>query len=252
MQLWKLISSCLLARDNPVNRDAFLDHLRPLVQADWLEPCVDLVDRRMRHTGSHDFGHLLRVVRNAARICEAERRDGAQIDGPVLAAAAILHDVVDLPKDDPDRHLASTRSADLGAEFFAERGNFDARRRDNLHHTIRAHSFSAGVPARSLEAQILADADHMEALGAFGVARVFSVSGQLGRSICDTADPFAQKRPLDDLEYAVDHFFTKLLTLEKGFHTATGRRLAGARHDFMVQFLEQLADELGVDAPLKA
>ncbi|MFA9353024.1 hydrolase, partial [Escherichia coli] len=77
---------------------------------------------------------------------------------------------------------------------------------------IEAHSFSAKIAPETLEAKIVQDADRLEALGAIGLARVFAVSGALGVALFDAEDPFARQRGLDDKQYALDHFQTKLLT----------------------------------------
>lgn len=227
-----------------MNQHTFLDAITPLIDRPWVEPTVALLAEQMGESGSHDFGHLLRVLRNAARIVEGEREEGIEVDWEALAAAAILHDVVDLPKDHPERHLASTKSARAAVDHYAALDAFDRGRLDTIRHAIRAHSFSAGIAAESAEAKILCDADRLEALGAFGIARVFYVSGELHRTICDMNDPFADGRELDDLEYAVDHFFEKLLKLKDRFYTATGRSIASQRHAFMEGFLEQLGDEI--------
>jgi uncharacterized protein len=227
-----------------MNTQTFFEAITPLIDRRWVEPTFDLLGQEMGASGSHDFGHLLRVLRNASRICDGEVAHGARVDWEVVAAAALLHDVVDLPKDHPERHLASTRSADRARDHFQAIDAFDSQRLDQIHHAIRAHSFSAGVPAESIEAKILCDADRLEALGAFGIARVFYVSGELRRTICDMDDPFAEQRDLDDLEHAVDHFYTKLLTLKERLYTPTGRDLGADRHAFMERFLEQLENEI--------
>lgn len=226
-----------------MNKKAFLDAISPLIDRPWVAPTVDFLAGELGESGSHDFGHILRVLRNARRILAGEAERGVEVDWEALAAAAILHDVVDLPKDHPERHLASTKSADAAVAHYKSLEVFDGRH-DAIHHAIQAHSFSAGIPAESAEAQILCDADRLEALGAFGIARVFYVSGELHRRICDMADPFADERELDDLEYAVDHFYKKLLRLKERFYTPTGRQIAAKRHRFMETYLDQLADEV--------
>lgn len=228
-----------------MNHDSFSNAIQPLIDRAWVAPTVAFMDAEMALEGSHDYGHLLRVLRNADRIARGEAERGVEVDWEVLAAAALLHDVVDLPKDHPERHLASTKSAQAAVDHYARLQAFDEARRQAIYHAIRAHSFSAGVPAESAEAQILCDADRLESLGAFGIARVFQTNGELGRSIVDMEDPFADQRDLDDLEWAIDHFFAKLLKLKERFYTDTGRALAAQRHAFMERYLEQLADEIG-------
>ncbi|MGJ8530413.1 hypothetical protein [Maritalea sp.] len=45
------------------------------------------------------------------------------------------------------------------------------------------------------------------------IARCFYVSGRLGRALYDPEDPDAANRKLNDLDFAIDHFKTKLLKL---------------------------------------
>jgi uncharacterized protein len=198
----------------------------------------------MERDGSHDFGHLLRVLRNAEKISAGEERSGCAVDREVVGAAALMHDLVNLPKDHPERHLASGRSAERAVSFFESTGAFDAARLERIADAIRSHSYSAGLEPGCPEAQIVTDADRLEALGAFGLARCFQVSGLLDRQLVDMVDPWAERRPLDDMTYAVDHFFEKLLTLEERFYTDTGRRMAADRTQFIRDFIDQLRREL--------
>ena len=227
-----------------VTPTAFTTLARQHADFDWLDGAVAFVDETMDHDGSHDFGHLLRVLRNADAICQGERDEGRNPDWPVVAAAALMHDIVNLPKDDPRRSQASSMSADRALSYFQGRQIFAAEQLDMLADAIRTHSFSAGLEPGFLESEIVRDADRLEALGAFGLARCFQVSGMLDRAIVDMEDPWAQDRELDDYEYAVDHFFTKLLGLESSFATATGREMASRRTDFIRSFADQLEREL--------
>ena len=88
------------------------------------------------------------------------------------------------------------------------------------------------------------DGDRLEALGAIGLARVFAVSGALGVALFDAEDPFARKRCLDDKQYALDHFQTKLLTLPLTMQTEQGRHLAQHNADFLLTYMAKLSAEL--------
>ena len=191
---------------------------------------------------AHDLAHAERVWHLSAAIAGEEGVPA----GPVLMAAAYLHDLVSLPKDHPDRALASRHSAQAAGPVLRALG-FSDTDCDACAHAIEAHSFSAGIEPVSIEAKILRDADRLEALGAIGLARCFAVSGALGRALFDGADPFAKGRTLDDRSFAVDHFAVKLLTLPDTMLTAAGRRLAHARAGVLRSYLDQLAEELGVD-----
>jgi uncharacterized protein len=114
-----------------------------------------------------------------------------------------------------------------------------------VRHAIHAHSFSAGVKAETAEAMILQDADRMEAVGAIGLARVFYTAGQLSTGLFDTTDPLAERRQADDGRFALDHFQLKLLRLPAMMNTATGRRIAEERANYLRDFVERICGEIG-------
>ena len=190
--------------------------------------------------GAHDLGHLERVWANARAIA----LDEPQVDWPVLEAAVWFHDLVNLPKDSPDRARASTLSAEAAVEFLTADG-FPADRLAAVAHAIAAHSFSAGIAPETVEARILQDADRLEALGAVGLARMFLISGRMGGGIVDMADPMALRRPLDDKRFALDHLEVKLLRLPDTMQTRAGRAMAEERAEWMMSFRTRLLAEIG-------
>jgi len=188
--------------------------------------------------GAHDVGHLNRVWKNC-RLIAAD----LFCDMDVLLAAAMFHDVINLPKNAADRHLASRKSADHAAHFLEEDG-FDVGKIPQVRHAIEAHSFSAGITPQTVEARILQDADRIDALGAVGVARMMFVAGSLGRQLFDPDDPWAKNRPLDDKRFAIDHFEVKLFRLAETMTTDAGRKLAESRERTMREFCARLSEEL--------
>lgn len=198
---------------------------------------------RMQQDPAHDLAHLDRVWANARLIA---RTHGG--DTRVVLGAAYLHDLVNLPKDAPNRAEASSLSA-RDAEPILRGLGFNRQEIAATRHAITAHSFSAGVVPESAEAQVLRDADRLDALGAIGIARAFGVAGALGRAIYDPDDPFANDRPLDDRVWSIDHWQAKLLQLPHGMLTAKGREIAAGRARLMLEYLNQLADEIGEARP---
>jgi uncharacterized protein len=190
--------------------------------------------------GAHDLGHLDRVWKS----CRLIALDEPGVDGDVLAVAAYFHDAVNLPKDSPDRARASRLSADLAVRELAVMG-FDDGRLAAVHHAIAAHSFSAGIIPETVEARILQDADRLEALGAIGLARMFLIAGQIGGGLFHAADPLAMERALDDRRYALDHLEVKLFPVAAAMQTATGRRMAAERAEWMESFRTRLLHEIG-------
>ncbi len=190
--------------------------------------------------GAHDLGHLARVWANARAIA----LDEDQVDWQVLEAAVWFHDLVNLPKDSPDRARASTLAAEAAVVFLQSDG-FPPEKLPAVAHAIAAHSFSAGIPPETPEARILQDADRLEALGAIGLARMFLISGRMGGGILDMTDPMALHRPLDDKTFALDHLEVKLLGLPATMQTRTGRLIAEERAEWMMSFRSRLLAEIG-------
>ena len=212
---------------------------------EWGESAARVVCETMASDGAHDAAHLGRVFESARKIGRGEAASGREFDWEVVVAAVLFHDVVNLSKDSEERDEASARSARRAVEFFDRRPGFDEGRLELLSEAVERHSFSRGLEPQSLEAAILRDADRLDTLGAVGLARVFYVSGTMEGAIHHPLDPFAEKRERDDTAYAIDHFFEKLLHLRDDFLTPTARRMAEERHDYLVEFLDRFADEVG-------
>lgn len=192
---------------------------------------------------AHDVAHLTRVWQSAQRIMA-----GSDADALVVLAGCYFHDIVNLPKNHPERHLASAQTADETRRVLRQVfTDFPPEKIEAVAHAVHAHSFSAGVAAETIEAKIVQDADRLESLGAIGLARVFYVSGALGRSLFDSRDPLGRERPLDDAEWALDHFQKKLLKLPETMQTDEGKRLAEYNASFLVTYMAKLCAELKGD-----
>lgn len=223
------------------NHSALRDHFAP-----FTDLAANLLPHALtpEHDAAHDASHLCRVWSLATRIAATD--DG---DLEVLAAAVILHDCIVLAKGSPDRDKAS-RFAGAKAGRILKDANWTSERVEAVVHAIEAHSFSAGITPRTVEAMILQDADRLDAIGAIGVARCFVVAGRLGRPLYDVLDPVAGNRDLDDNLWTLDHFATKLLRLRGSFLTREGARIGELRHERIARTYEDLKDEIGIVPPL--
>jgi len=189
---------------------------------------------------AHDLAHFSRVWHTARQLMQ-----GAPINELTVLTACYFHDIVNLPKNHPERHMASTQAADETLRILATHfTDYPVTAYPAVAHAIAAHSFSAGITPETQEAKIVQDADRLESLGAIGLARVFHVSGQLGRGLFNAEDPLALHRPLDDKQYTFDHFQTKLLTLADSMQTEMGRKMAAYNIDYLVTFMSKLCAEL--------
>jgi uncharacterized protein len=181
---------------------------------------------------AHDYSHVLRVEKQARAIALAE---GARVD--VVVAAAVLHELVNLPKHHPDSH----RSGDLCAEAALRILDGDPLASE-IAVCIRDHAFSKGSAPTTREAAILQDADRLDAIGAIGIARCFATATEMMRPFYAPDDPFCRTRTPDDKQWGIDHFYRKLLRIE--LHTETARKIARERMAFLRVYLEQLEREI--------
>ena len=188
---------------------------------------------------AHDFYHIMRVYKNAKLI---GRREGSNMD--ILLTAVLLHDLVVYPKGSNKSFKSSDESADLAENILLSHGYHQ----DQINHIsscIRAHSYSKRFVPESLEGRILQDADRLDALGAIGIARTFSVGGSQNRTFYNANDPFCRSdRELDDIRWTLDHFQAKLLKLKDLMHTGTAKKIAQQRTKFMMLFIRQLQKEI--------
>lgn len=190
--------------------------------------------------GAHDLQHLHRVWKLAQTLLH----DYPEADAMVVQAACYLHDLVNLPKNHPERNRASTFAARLACEKLAQIG-FPEEKLPGVAHAIEAHSFSAAIVPTTIEAMIVQDADRLDALGAVGLARLFYTAGRMESALAHPTDPAALHRGLDDRQFALDHIETKLAALPANMRTETARTLGMARMAMLRTFSKEFVAEWG-------
>ena len=207
--------------------------------------CFRFISTQRPADSAHDIAHVKRVVENAKSIL-----NGEVADAEVVIAAACLHDCVVLPKDHPERASASKLAAGKAVNFLQTQ-SFPLEKLEQVAHAISAHSYSADITPETIEAKIVQDADRLDALGAIGIARCFTVGGKLDRAFYDINDPFCLHRDPEDVSFTIDHFFSKLFNLPNLMHTESAKKEAENRIDFMKNFLRQFSREIDSASPLK-
>ncbi|MBT8047327.1 MAG: HD domain-containing protein [Gammaproteobacteria bacterium] len=187
---------------------------------------------------AHDLSHVKRVVKNCAYLTDIEDANAF-----ITVPAAWLHDCVAVAKDSPQRALGSRLAAAAAVDFLSGT-HYPAEQLPDVYHAIEAHSYSADIKPRSLEAKVVQDADRLDSLGAIGIARCLLVGGHLRRPLFDLEDPFCDQREPDDSLYTIDHFYAKLFKLPATMQTAAGREEAHRRAELMQEYLENLRSEI--------
>lgn len=205
----------------------------------------------------HGFDHVQRVLSLAERL---GRELGADLE--VLRAAVLLHDAAGAAAGEAQPAEVAWAAGDIAGRpagrstheqasaAFARRillaEGWPAERIEAVQHCIRAHRYRGAEAPQSLEAQVLFDADKLDVLGAFGVARTLGYAQQAGRPFYGEPSPaFLETGRLapGETHSAYHEYLFKLRHVSSRLHTEPARRLAERRHAVMRAFFEQLAAE---------
>ncbi|WP_308637236.1 HD domain-containing protein [Paenibacillus silvisoli] len=186
----------------------------------------------------HDWWHVHRVVRMAERIA---RQEGA--DSAICVIAALLHDVADEKLNESKESGLRKVSDWLAGQPLSE------AEQAHIMEIIATMSFNGGggSPMRTLEGQVVQDADRLDAIGAIAIARAFLYAGWKGDPIYDPElKPREQMSPgeyRNGKSTAINHFHEKLLKLKDRINTASAKRIAEERHRYMAEYVERFMAE---------
>ncbi len=190
----------------------------------------------------HDFEHVERVYRMAETLAKSE---GADIE--IVRAAALLHDAEGSASGAETRTSHHHRSAEFAGQILSQAG-WPAGRIAAVQHCIRAHRFrSDGESPKTLEAQVLFDADKLDVLGAIGVARVIGYAALNHQPFY--AQPSArfiesgEKEP-GEPHSAYHEYLFKLRKIKDLLYTPKARELAQERDHYLHGYFQRLWAEL--------
>jgi uncharacterized protein len=187
----------------------------------------------------HDWYHIERVRKNALYIAEKEQRG----DLFIIEMAALLHDI-------PDEKLnASKEAGDKKLSDFLQVLEIQEADKTRINEIIYSVSFKGGKKTELLspEAEIVQDADRLDAIGAVGIARAFAYGGKKGQAIYDpgleTRNEMTEEEYRHGKSSSINHFYEKLLKIKERLNTDTAIKMAEERHQFMEKFLQQFYKE---------
>lgn len=211
---------------------------------------------------SHDYLHVERVYNNAMYIVKKETENDPfiKVDYPVLALAALFHDVADFKYTQNEclEDVARSRLTEFCKNYKHE---IDPEKTAHILHIVLNISFRKELDEKpgtqhSIEFKIVRDADRLEAIGAIGIGRCFGYSCVKNAPFYQpdvkpvfniSADEYNKKTENCKATSAYNHFYEKLLLLKDKMLTDTGKNMAESRHDFMVLFLDQMKHEMFIE-----
>jgi len=190
--------------------------------------------------GCHDYEHTRRVIRNTVLIADKEKPS----DLPAALFGALLHDIA-RPEE-----LASGGKlchAALGAgkaeRILRAAGFTDEAFIRHVSEIVRTHRYRGNAEPATPEARIVYDADKLDSLGAFGVARAFHFAGRIGARLHNTEEAALGSEAYSREDSAYREYLVKLRHLPDRMLTETGRELARERAAFMKRFFDELNAE---------
>jgi uncharacterized protein len=206
-------------------------------------PTIEQARSWYRGAGAaHNFDHVMRVYRLAEHLAEKE---GADVE--IVRAAALLHDARGSSSGNHgQREGHHETSAQFAAEVLAEM-EWPQEKVAAVQHCIRTHRFRSPQTPETVEAQVLFDADKLDAIGAIGAVRSIAYAVLDGKPVyaqpSETFLKTLEKEP-DETHSSYHEFLFKLSKIKDRMYTRTGKALAQARHTYLSGFFDQLWAEV--------
>lgn len=189
----------------------------------------------------HGMDHINRVYHLAMKFAETEN-----CNKQIVALGALLHDV-------DDYKLFGQKSADnlTNANRILNELQVNIEIKESVLNIIKKMGYSKrlkGIYPKTIEGQIVSDADMCDAIGANGLLRTHKYSLKFGndffnKNLWPDVDIIAEKYTKKASDTATCHVFEKLLKLKGLMLTESGKKEAEERHNFMITFLRQVFKE---------
>lgn len=210
-----------------------------------IQTTINFVKEKLQGAeAGHDWFHIERVWKLSKKIAE-----NINCNLLVVELGVLLHDIADPKFHDGDESLALKISKD-----FLTQQNVSDEIVDEVLYIIQNISFKNRAEApenKTIELQIVQDADRLDAIGAIGIARTFNFGGyknnlmyhpDIQRKLHQSKEEYKKSEGT-----TINHFYEKLLLLKDLMNTETAKKIASERHDFMLKFLDQFYKEWNVD-----
>ncbi len=206
-----------------------------------IEQTIDFVKIKLsKSEGGHDWWHIYRVWQLSKHIAMSENCSLF-----VVELGALLHDIADSKFNNGDEEIGPM----IASNFLKSLG-VDIAIIQHIKDIIANISFKGGNEIqqfKSIELDIIQDADRLDAMGAIGIARTFNYGGFMNRELYNpNIKPnlaMTKESYKKSTAPTLNHFYEKLLLLKDKMNTNTAKRIAEKRHLFMENYLIEFLDE---------
>lgn len=177
---------------------------------------LEIIKDSMDGTTTHDYQHTLRVYKLSEQIAIEEKADVE-----LVRVGALLHDI-GRSIGEPHTETGAIKAREILESFDYPRALIPL-----VEGIIRKHGTREADQTRTLEEQIIWDADKIDGFGAIGLARAFHMRGE-NRMIFHDFNWFHE---ITELQY-------------NAIGTPSARRIAKQRFQFMEVFFDTLFHEI--------
>ena len=184
-----------------------------------IEQVTHYVEELMsNYDSSHDYAHIQRVLKLAKEIEAREINSGSTVryKSDIITLASLLHDVGDR------KYLKAGEDGETMVERLLLRFSADATLASEVQAIVNHVSYTKEVKdpgkvqaflSRHPEPAVVQDADRLDSIGAFGIARFFIYHAHQAHTI----------------DQSMTYFSERLENLERLMKTRTGRQMAAVR-----------------------
>ena len=189
-------------------------------------------------TGSHSFEHTQRVYNLCIKIAKTEK-----VDIDILKASALLHDIARRKQNKKEVECHAEGGAEIAKNILKDM-KFPKEKIKNICYAIKVHRYSKGIKPKTKEAEIIQDADRLDALGAITIARIFDFAARIDRPMFNPKIKIKEYKHNTLSDTSINHFYEKILKIKpETFHTKEAREIAKERYAFTKEFVDRFIKE---------
>lgn len=213
----------------------YIEILKPIVLEMFKDEC-----------SGHGIDHLERTLRNAMYI---QSKEGG--DEVIIGISAYLRDIHRLLQNKYNKYVSPEDSIEV-VKYILSKINLSKNQVNKICYCIENHEKYNwnNNNVDDLNTLILQDADNLDAIGAIGIARAFAYGSANGIPIYsenieeNVSDSYVESG--DKENSTIQHFYDKLLKLDKNMNTQAAKSMAKRRVNYMIEYIDEFMKEINI------